>query len=214
MPISDEKIELRKSSLVAAARALIREKGGSGFSMRELATKARVAPATPYNLLSTKANLLAMVVHEEFKAFRLKMEKLTDLSGLDRLLATIELLSATYVDDQKFYFGFLAAAGTAGENSLGPILMQESRTLFLGLVQAAVPDEHQRGQLNLGMITDVLLRTMRATVEAWYVDNWSNSYFKAVFAYSALLVLLPTLEGNSKDRIRAELMAIQSSIEA
>lgn len=59
-----------------AARTLIREKGGSGFSMRELAAKAGVSYATPYNLLSSKTNLLTLVVQEEFALFRHKMNLL------------------------------------------------------------------------------------------------------------------------------------------
>lgn len=178
--------------------------------MRELAAKAGVAPATPYNLLSTKTNLLTLVVMEEFETFRSKMKAIDDLTGLDHLLATIELLSVHYADDREFYFGFQAAAGTAGENSLGPILMQQGRNLFREMVASAVEEQKGEVQLDLDMITDILLRNMRATVEAWYVDGWSNSDFKAVFAYSARLILLPLLQGTAGERIRVELKALQA----
>jgi len=195
---------------VEAARTLIREKGGSGFSMRELAAKAGVSYATPYNLLSSKTNLLTLVVQEEFALFRHKMNLMAPTSGLDRLLAIVDLLATHYADDQAFYFGFFAAAGTAGEGSLGPVLQEQARTLFRGLVQTAVADEDNTQNLDLFMLTDILLRTLRATVEAWYVAGWSTAHFQDVFAYSARVVLLPALKGFNEQRVRSELSLIQT----
>lgn len=59
MALSDELRAARCRNLVDAAHALIRETGGTGFSMVQLAEKAGVSPATPYNLLGSKGRFCA-----------------------------------------------------------------------------------------------------------------------------------------------------------
>ena len=57
MAISPERREARRRNLALAAQALIRERGDAGFSMAQLAERAGVSPATPYNLVGSKAAL-------------------------------------------------------------------------------------------------------------------------------------------------------------
>lgn len=210
MPISAEIMETRRSILVSAARALIREKADAGFSMNELAKKAGVSYATPYNLVSTKANLLALVVEEEFLLFRAKMEKVGDVDPLTRLLSAIDRLAEHYADDQPFYFGLFRAAGSAGESSIGAVMQSEGRALFLGLVRGAIAQRPATDAMSAERITDVLLRVMRGTVEAWYVERWTFDRFRNELGFSARLILLPALSGNTAARVRAEITRLQT----
>jgi AcrR family transcriptional regulator len=207
MPISQATIDQRKATLVAAAHDLIREKAGSGFSMLELARQAGVSPATPYNLLATKANILSLVVKEEFQLFRSKMACLEHNGQLSRLLSVIDLLSAHHSSDKEFYFGLFRSAGNSGD--LGPALREEGRLLFGEMVRSAITEEKSKRNLRPEMITDVLLRDLRGTVEAWYVDEWSVDRFRNEVAYSTRLILLPAFDGNAEARLRRELSDLE-----
>ncbi|WP_418654973.1 TetR/AcrR family transcriptional regulator, partial [Acinetobacter baumannii] len=55
MALSPEAREARRRNIVDAAHELVRETGGAGFSMLDLARRAGVSPATPYNLLGSKS---------------------------------------------------------------------------------------------------------------------------------------------------------------
>ncbi len=78
--------------------------------MRELAKKAGVSPATPYNLLSNKANLLALVVQDEFQDFQAKLGALRHLDAFDRLFGAVDLyprIMALIENSISDFFGLL-----------------------------------------------------------------------------------------------------------
>ena len=68
MALSAERREARRRHLVEAAASLIRDNGGAGFSMLQLAERAGVSQATPYNLLGSKSELLRLIVAGELGA--------------------------------------------------------------------------------------------------------------------------------------------------
>lgn len=209
MPISEETLELRRAALISAARALIRERGSAGFSMLDLAKKAGVSAATPYNLLGSKSAILTIIVQQEFSAFRRKMTDLDDQDALSLILLVVDRLAKNYTADQQFYFGLFRAAGSAGENSLGAVMLSEGRSLFLEMVGSAIRQRASEQGLSANLVTDILLRNLRATVEAWYVDGWSIERFRDELAYSARLVLLPAFDGDTAAELRQQLIRLQ-----
>lgn len=211
MPISPETMRIRQAALVEAAQQLIREKGGASFSMRELALKAGVSQATPYNLVGSKTLLLAKVVEIEFARFRAKMSALRCSDPLERVLEAVDLLADHYGSDQQFYFGFMRSAGTVDEGALGPVLLDEARALFKELMEGALETGNQQ-RLDAEIVTDILLRTLRATVEAWYVDAWNFPRFRDEFAYSARLILMPAIEASRQGKLLAELREIEGRL--
>ena len=212
MPISPGTMEGRKSALVSAARALIREKGGAGFSMRELAKKAGVSPATPYNLLSNKANLLALVVQDEFQDFQAKLGALRHLDAFDRLFGAVDLLSSHYGSDRKFYFGLFRSSANGAEGALAQLVSGAGRAIFHDLLESAVLEYSEKPLVDTRMMTDVLLRVLRVTVEAWYLANWPVARFGDELAFSARLLLLVEFPGSAQGRLRADLLSLQARL--
>lgn len=78
-----------KAALIAAARALIGEKGPGGFTMAEAARRAKVSPSAPYRHYADRDALLAELALEGFQAFAARLEharadpRLTPLQALD-----------------------------------------------------------------------------------------------------------------------------------
>jgi len=60
----------RRARLIRAARDLITERADGSFSMQELAARAELSLATPYNLLGSKAAILQEVYRAETEGFR------------------------------------------------------------------------------------------------------------------------------------------------
>ena len=113
MAISEETRTARRQHLVDCAHALIRE-SGADFSMLQLAARAGVSPATPYNLLGSKSEVLRGVVRDEFARFSTRLAGLPPASaGLPRLLAAIDLVVVHYSAERDFCRGlYQAALGT------------------------------------------------------------------------------------------------------
>lgn len=177
--------------------------------MRELASKAGVSAATPYNLISTKANLLTLVIESEYQEFHSEMAPLEQLSGLERLLATIDLLCSHYSSDQKYYFGLFRSAGTTDESSMALAMLEGGRALFGDMVRVAISEGGEADAFDAVIMTDVLLRTLRATVEAWYVSGWNVSRFHDEMAFAVRVIMIPCYSGAVATDLRREAMALQ-----
>lgn len=96
--------EERRERILTAAEALIRERGDTGFSMRELAEVAGVAFATPFNLFESKERLLATLLFR--RVWPLQRQLATSAPGDDAVEHVRGFTAAavrTYTDDAELF---------------------------------------------------------------------------------------------------------------
>lgn len=76
MAIRDQKADtvLR---VLNAAEALVRKTGDTDFSMLTLASKAKVSPATPYNLFGSKGSILYTLLNRSLMKYQKGLNKLS-----------------------------------------------------------------------------------------------------------------------------------------
>ncbi len=158
MALSVELRESRRRHLVTVAQALIREKGDAGFAMTELATRAGVSPATPYNLVGSKADLLRLVVDDEFDRFTRKLDG------------------------------------------------------WRGLVQAAIDAGEIGSGAQVAPLTDVLLRVISVTAQAWLAEGWGEDRFALEMSNSVRLVLSSVASAPLRTAMIAEIAACQAAL--
>lgn len=68
MKLRDKQMAERRNRILDAAERLIRQTGGTDFSVRTLAAVAEVAPATPFNLFQSKEGLLYALLSRNLEA--------------------------------------------------------------------------------------------------------------------------------------------------
>lgn len=95
MSVRERHKEARKRRIIAAAEALVRASGDIGFSMLELASLAKVSPATPYNLFGTKSEILYDLLNSYLDRLGEDLSRdseadLVDQHPLDTFLSFIE----------------------------------------------------------------------------------------------------------------------------
>lgn len=188
MAISAERREARRRHLVDAAACLIRENGGTGFSMLQLAERAGVSPATPYNLLGSKSGLLRLIVADEFTSFVERLAALPPGSPLSHLLAATQAVVAHYTADPAFYRGLYRAAGGTEGGELRTLMQREGRQLWRQMVEAAIASRELRPAVDAGALTDVLLRSIGANTEAWLAEHWTPGKFAREMALTCHLL--------------------------
>lgn len=189
MAISAERREARRRHLVEAGTALIRENGSDGFSMLQLAERAGVSPATPYNLLGSKSELLRLIVADEFAAFVHRLKALPPQSPLPHLLAAAQAVVAHYTADPAFYRGLYRAAGGIEGGELRTLMQREGQQLWNRMVQAAFHSGELRPLIQPAALTDILLRSIGANTEAWLAEQWSAEDFAREMALTCRLLL-------------------------
>lgn len=189
MAISPERREARRRHLVDAATSLIRENGGTGFSMLQLAERAGVSPATPYNLIGAKSELLRLVVADEFASFVARLATLPTAQPLGQLLAATHAVVAHYTADPPFYRGLYHAAGGTEGGELRTLMQREGRQLWRQMVEAAFQSGELKPLVEAGALTDTLLRNIGANTEAWLAEHWTTAQFAEEMALSCRLLL-------------------------
>jgi TetR/AcrR family transcriptional regulator, cholesterol catabolism regulator len=71
---SSENMNNRRNRILAEARAMIRDGGYAGFSIRELATRAGVAQRTLYNAFNSKDYLIAAAIQQSHAEFHRRVQ--------------------------------------------------------------------------------------------------------------------------------------------
>jgi AcrR family transcriptional regulator len=214
MSISPERLEARRRQLVDAAHALIRENGDAGFSMAQLAAKAGVSPATPYNLIGPKAEVLRLVVQDVYEGFTARLARRPPAAPLAHLLGAVDEVVDYYTKDPGFYAGLYRTAQGADRAVIGSLMFSQGRSLWSGFVAAAVEAGELERFVQVELLTDVLLRMMSITSEFWLSSGWSPGRFHAEMAHAARLVLCSLATAEAGTRLSREIEALQARIES
>ncbi len=92
----------RRQRIVDAARALLEEDGNVNLSMREIAKRAKVSIATPYNLFGSK-RAIVLAVLEDVREFHERFASAKDLQAIERVFEALALTLSYHVDQPEFY---------------------------------------------------------------------------------------------------------------
>jgi AcrR family transcriptional regulator len=212
LAISSERRAARRRRLVEVAQALIRERGDAGFSMAQLAAAAGVSPATPYNLLGSKAELLRLVVREDFARFTGRLPAVGREGPLASLLHACDLVVVHYEADRQFHRGLFRAAFSADAAEVRDLMSMEGFALWHGLVEAAMVGGDLEGPVRSEPLARVLVRAISAAAQCWLAEGWSRERFELELGLSIRLVLASVAAPAFRDALVAQLAAMQRAL--
>lgn len=214
MALSAARRQDRCRHIITTAQALIRDRGDAGFSMTELAARAGVSPATPYNLVGSKADILRLVVKEEFASFIARLATVDHESPLSALLDATALVVTHYEADRQFYQALYLAAFNAEATDVHDLMQAEGRALWRKLVQAAVDCGDLSAMVRVEPFTDVILRTLSAVTMAWLSERWDHARFELEMSLSTRLVVASVARPDLQPRFASQLARLQDALHA
>ena len=191
MGLREKQSDERKRRILDVADALIRQTGGTEFSMRMLAEMSQVSPATPYNLFGSKDGVLS--------------------ASLARSLAVIvvEGLAAR----SSHPLDFVISANTAAVNRLvgEKALLRPLYLYLLGVVDPLHRPGHIKSSLyfwrtvaetaggngldmpDCEMLGSMLFAHFLGLLELWIHQDIDDDAFMARAIYGSLLIVSPFL---------------------
>ena len=93
----------RMLRILQETRRLLAERGGDGFTMKDVATASGVAEATLYNRFGTKDALLAVVVADSFDSLvSLRIAPFGGKAPLDRVILCAEVVAQSVLENRAF----------------------------------------------------------------------------------------------------------------
>lgn len=212
--LSPERRAARQDRLADVAQALIREGGDAGFSMTQLAQRAEVSPATPYNLLGSKAEILRRVITDDFARFTQRLADVRAAGPLDFLLAASDLAVTHYEADRQLHRGLLRAIFSADSGEARDVMSVEARSLWRRLVVAAFESGELRSGVGSDDLSNLFIRVIGATAQTWSMDGWSPERFRLELGLAVRLILAAVVAPNRHDALILEVEEIASALNA
>lgn len=214
MALGEALREDRRGRIVAAAQSLLRDRGDAGFSMTELAARAGMSPATPYNLVGSKGEILRLVVREEFRSFVDKLSALERRGPLADLLEATDLVVSHYEADRDFYRALYRMTFNAEAPDVHDHMQAEGRALWQGLVRAAADSGELTAVVRVEPFTDVLLRTISAVTLVWLSEDWPRARFADEMALSVQLIAAAVARPDLRRRLLERIGEVQTRLAA
>ncbi|TZG24697.1 TetR/AcrR family transcriptional regulator [Sphingomonas montanisoli] len=193
----------RRQRLVRAAKELINERENGEFSMPELAARAGLSLATPYNLFGSKAAILEAVFQREIEHFHAVYATIAPAPPVDRVLAVIEHLLQVLERKPHFYRALSRGMATLGAAESSRLISPLSDLLLRPLVEGLVDDGAIRLDLPKSMLTAQITRMYEATMQRWVRRGWDDVRMRSEMRAAILIVCL----GMFGEEFRAELLA-------
>lgn len=191
----------RRKRLVHAARELISERDDGSFSMQELATRAGLALATPYNLFGSKAKVLEQVFLQELQEFHRKRWKLGKQTPVNMIMGIVDQLAVALFKRPQFFRNLSREMFTLGPGDLskniGPVSEMLLRPLVAELIEIGAVDKSVPAEI----ISLQLQLTYSASFSWWAVMDPTYDQFRSQMRACFALTFLAALSGEDRTRL-------------
>jgi len=198
----------RRARLIRAARDLIAERDDGNFSMPELAARAGLSLATPYNLLGSKAAILREVYRAETEGFRRTDKPVQHKPPAERVMATVAHTLRVFTHNPQFYRRLSRSLSALGPDEMRQLIVPLSEKMFLPLVEELIADGAIAADVSPVLITAHLQRVFESTFQHWAVLGWDEHVFRDELRAGFALTFLGLFAGRNRDALLAELKAL------
>src|SRR5262245_49443337 len=213
MKLREKQMADRRRRILDAAEGLIRQTGGTNFSVLTLADKAEVSPATPYNLFGSKARLLFALFNRSLAELPVKDLTASYTDPLERLVETTKVI-ATHLATHADFFRPLYLSLFAVQDDVYRV---EFVGYHLRRWERTLADVEHAGLLSSAVTADQLARQLMisfaGTVELWVHHELDAEGFSAEAAFGALLLLLGATVPRARPRLLRRLKAARRGLQ-
>ncbi len=178
----------RRRRIIDAARALIRETGDAGLSMRALAARAGVSLATPYNLFGSK-RAIVLAVLEDVREYRERFAAVKSHDPIERIFTALDLAIEYYKRDRRFYKTLWAAIFDTTDEVRTDILNPQRMEFWRSLVKDAIKAGAIAGDIDGELLLEQLEFVLRSSMWAWVVGEVDQKKLGPTVNYGFALLL-------------------------
>lgn len=211
MGLREKQSDERKQRILNVADALIRQTGGTEFSMRMLAEISEVSPATPYNLFGSKdgvlsaslARSLAKLVVEGLAArTKLPLDFVITANeiAVNRLTSEKDLLRPLYL----YLLGVVDPLHR-------PTHIKSS--LYYWRIVAETAAGGTLGTIDTDALTYMLFAHFLGLLELWIHQDIGDEAFKLRSAHGSLLIVSPFVPAEEQAALQERLTASRLALE-
>ena len=197
----------RRRRLIRAAGDLIAEKGNGNFSMPELASRAGVSLATPYNLFGSKAAVLVQVFEGQVRGFNRDNSWMQEAAPADRVLGVIDRLVAAYSRKPVFFRNLVKALDALGATEAGQFAYPAGAHLLYPLVRCLAEDGYLPATVPAEVLEVTLTRLFDGAFQRWALQDWETERLRQELRAGFALVFYGVLDTASQAQLAGVMQA-------
>jgi AcrR family transcriptional regulator len=201
MSLREKQMAARRARILDAAGLLIRETGGTDFTMVTVADKAEVSHATPYNLFGSKNGLLYALLNRSLDEVMRGALRFAAPSPLEHAVEAGDIAAEIFARDPVFYRPLFLVLLGVRDDVHRPRFMERSldywRRSLDGLAETDALDDGDRDDL-----ARALLVHFAGVLELWIHRDLDETGFRAQVTYGIALHMLGFSEGTTRARLR------------
>lgn len=201
-----------RTAIFESAEELIRETGGTDFTMRVLAEKARVALVTPYNMFGSKAGVLYGLLDKCVRTIDEQVDKRAVADPLEQIFDVSRISADTYGKDPALYRPLLRYLSGALEREHHHQIFARAMHLY----HSAIERGTHRGFLAASIRTEILERHLlvnfTGVLQFWIQEELDAVGFRNHVLYGTALVLIPHAVPKYQARLMRYLAEFEKSL--
>jgi len=197
----------RRRRLVKAASELIAERDEGAFSMPELAARAGLSLATPYNLFGSKAAVLGEVFARQVRGFHRDNGWMEEADPVARILGVVDRLVAAYAREPRFFRNLWKAFHTLSPGEHHQMGVPGGGHLLAPLVHSLAASGALIADVPPALVEITLIRLFEANFEQWALQGWDIDQLRAGLQASFALVFLGLLDTPCRAPLEATIRA-------
>ncbi len=178
----------RRRRIIEAARALIRETGNAGLSMRALAARAGVSLATPYNLFGSK-HAIILAVLEDVREYQERFAAARSADPIERIFLALDLALEYYMNDPRFYKTLWGSVFDASDEIRSDVFNPRRNAFWLGLIVDAIGAGAIAEEIDGEVLLEQLDLILRSAMHGWVTGEIAQERLNATVVCGFALIL-------------------------
>ena len=209
---SSNTMRRRRQNVMQAAREMIAEHGLDGFTMKQLAARAEVSPATLFNIYGTKENLIGEAVLDAFNSLATD-DVSNEPKTFDELLAYIDWVTTAIVGLPDYVPVVTSTYFSRQEDQpVRDLLRNATADPYLSYLKAAIARGQVRDGTNVKMLAEAIAHQTFAHMHDWILGRTTDEDLCNRIELAVMMIIAPALQGEDATRMRAHLDGLVVSV--
>jgi len=206
--------DARRSRIVLAAAALLREVDIDEMSVKMIADRAELSPATVYNLFGTKAAVLLKVYEHELLVFERSVAETKAADALDAIFGAVTLVADLYRSDPRFYRSTMSTRDAGLDPDMVMSAYRPRVAFWTKMVQAAVAEGLLVPDTNVERLGVLLIQISGGVLGHWGANIISIDALELETSYGFACTLSPFATDAARPGLWGRLRALETALKS
>lgn len=206
--------DARRRRIVLAAAALLREVAIAEMSVKMIADRAELSPATVYNLFGTKAAVLLHVYQHELMVFERSVNAAGAVDALDAIFGAVRLFADFYRSDPRFYRATMSSPNAGLDPDMVVAAYRPRVAFWAKLIERAVAERLLVADTHVERLGVLLIQISGGVLGHWGAGITSLDGLELETGYGFACALLPFATEAARPGLRQRLADLDAALAA